>query len=321
MAVALVCATFPLIWIGGLVTTYKAGMAVPDWPTTYGYNLFLYPWRTWFYGPWDLFVEHGHRLFAAGVGLLTIALVAVVWTKEPRGWVRWLSVLALVAVIGQGALGGLRVIEDKIQLARIHGCVGPAFFALAVALAVFTSRSWRTARPRVDAAAPTMHAWALTTTLLAYVQLVLGSYLRHLPTGLSSNGFRLAFWLHLIVAGLLVVHVMALAWQAMRSSRDEAALVRPAAALPLLVLVQIALGSATWIAKYGWPAWFAEQAWAANHVVGAQSRFQALVTTAHVATGSLILAVALLVALRSLRLVRSPQHVSSSESAAMEVAR
>ena len=61
LAVVLVCATFPLIWVGGLVTTYEAGMAVPDWPTTYGYNLFLYPWQTWILGPWDLFIEHGHR--------------------------------------------------------------------------------------------------------------------------------------------------------------------------------------------------------------------------------------------------------------------
>ena len=65
---ALVCATFPLIWVGGLVTTYDAGMAVPDWPNTYGYNLFLYPWQTWIDGPWDLFIEHGHRLFGALVG-------------------------------------------------------------------------------------------------------------------------------------------------------------------------------------------------------------------------------------------------------------
>ena len=62
----LVCATFPLIWVGGLVTTYEAGMAVPDWPTTYGYNLFLYPWQTWMLGPWDLFIEHGHRLAGGG---------------------------------------------------------------------------------------------------------------------------------------------------------------------------------------------------------------------------------------------------------------
>src|SRR5262249_58169712 len=78
LAVALALVTFPLIWVGGLVTTYDAGMAVPDWPSTYGYNLLLYPWQTWFAGPWDLFIEHGHRLLAAATGVLAIGFVVVV---------------------------------------------------------------------------------------------------------------------------------------------------------------------------------------------------------------------------------------------------
>src|SRR6267154_1770274 len=94
LALLLCCATFPLVWVGGMVTTYKAGMAVPDWPTTYGYNLFLYPWQTWILGPWDLFIEHGHRLFGALVGMLTIALCVSLWmTKQPK----WLRVMGLVA--------------------------------------------------------------------------------------------------------------------------------------------------------------------------------------------------------------------------------
>ena len=72
-AVLLVCATFPLIWVGGLVTTTQAGMAVPDWPNTYGYNLFLYPWQTWLFGPWDLFIEHGHRLLAESLSRAVVA--------------------------------------------------------------------------------------------------------------------------------------------------------------------------------------------------------------------------------------------------------
>src|SRR5262245_9405091 len=87
-AVLLVCATFPLIWCGGLVTTYDAGMAVKDWPNTYGYNLFLYPWQTWIFGPWDLFIEHGHRLLGALVGLLAIGLTISVFRCDPRPWMR-----------------------------------------------------------------------------------------------------------------------------------------------------------------------------------------------------------------------------------------
>src|SRR5688572_26170195 len=89
-AIALACATFPLLWVGGLVTTTDAGMAVPDWPSTFGYNLFLYPWSTWLAGPWDLFVEHGHRLLGATVGLMTIVLLALIWRRDERNWMRWL---------------------------------------------------------------------------------------------------------------------------------------------------------------------------------------------------------------------------------------
>src|SRR5689334_16411672 len=125
LAVALALVTFPLIWVGGLVTTYDAGMAVPDWPNTYGYNLFLYPWQTWLYGPWELFIEHGHRLLGSLVGMLAIALVVSAWLCRASRAVRWLSVITLAAVVMQGTLGGLRVIEDQIQLAKIHGCFGP----------------------------------------------------------------------------------------------------------------------------------------------------------------------------------------------------
>src|ERR1043165_8488370 len=141
-AVALSCATFPLIWVGGLVTTTDAGMAVPDWPNTYGYNLFLYPWQSWLAGPWDLFVEHGHRLLAASVGLLTIGLLVVLLKAEPRRWLRGLGFAALGLVIFQGVLGGMRVRLDERTLAMLHGMTGPLFFSLAVALAIFTSRTW-----------------------------------------------------------------------------------------------------------------------------------------------------------------------------------
>ncbi|HEY7710462.1 MAG TPA: cytochrome oxidase assembly protein, partial [Candidatus Entotheonella sp.] len=142
-AVALACATFPLVWVGGLVTTTDSGMAVPDWPTTYGYNLFLYPLSTWLAGPWDIFVEHGHRLLGAIVGCLTIGLVVSLWRSESRTWLRWLGVAALLLVVSQGVLGGMRVVYDERSLAMFHGTTGPLFFAITVAMTVFTSRRWR----------------------------------------------------------------------------------------------------------------------------------------------------------------------------------
>ena len=166
-AVVLSCATFPLLWVGGLVTTTDAGMAVPDWPNTYGYNLFLYPWQSWLAGPWDLFVEHGHRLLASGVGLLTIGLVVVLWRTDERRWMWQLGLAALALVIMQGVLGGMRVLLDERTLAMLHGCTGPLFFALTVAMVVFTSKIWQRGAAAVESpAAGFVRGLAVATSVL-----------------------------------------------------------------------------------------------------------------------------------------------------------
>lgn len=312
LAVALVCATFPMIWVGGLVTTYGAGMAVPDWPTTYGYNLLLYPWQTWLLGPWDLFIEHGHRLLGTVVGLLTIALVVMVWLRDRRAWLRALAVGALVAVIAQGVLGGMRVLLDATTLAKIHGCFGPAFFALTVALAAVTSHTWQARAPRVSQAASQLQRLALITTALAYLQIVLGAQLRHVGAGIDPGWFRTAVVFHLVVAALVTIHVALVAARVWRSYRAESALLRPASALVLLIFVQLALGGATWVSKYGWPTWLGEHAWTASFVVSAESSRQAMITTGHVAVGALILAIALLLTLRAFRFLRSDADYGSA---------
>ncbi len=319
----LVCATFPLIWVGGLVTTYQAGMAVPDWPSTYGYNLFLYPWQTWIFGPWDLFIEHGHRLLGALAGLLTIALVAVAFRHERRRWVRWTAVGALLAVIAQGSLGGARVLLDARQVALLHGCFGPAFFALCIALAVFTSRLWKqAAESRPNVGASRLHRVALLTTLLAFVQLLLGANLRHISVDAAPGTFRALVFMHLLVAAIVTVQVFVLAAIIWSSRFQHPALRRPALALCVLIVVQLMLGGGTWVAKYAWPSWLSGYQFAASHTVVAESFSQAVTVTAHVATGSLILVVSLLIALRALRLYpprlsregRRSERSSSDES-------
>lgn len=304
LAVLLTWATFPLIWVGGLVTTYDAGMAVPDWPTTYGYNLFLYPWQTWLLGPWDLFIEHGHRLLGAVVGMLTIALAAALWMRDARRWMRWLGLVAIAGVVSQGVLGGLRVRLDERLLAQIHGCVGPAFFALSAALAVFTSRRWRAPADETmaDRGGTCRLPWVATgTAVFAYVQLLLGSQLRHMPVTADATMFRLAVFFHLIVAAVLAAHVF-ITW---RRAEGEAAtnvwLVRPARGLAALIAAQLALGAAAWVVNYGWPAWFSSYGWAAGFVVTREGFGQAIVTTGHVAVGSLILATAVVLAVRCWR--------------------
>jgi cytochrome c oxidase assembly protein subunit 15 len=307
LAVVLVCATFPLIWLGGMVTSRDAGMAVPDWPNTYGYNLLLYPWKTWILGPLDIFIEHGHRLLGALAGMITIALVFTVWACDRRRWVLWLAIACLVAVIAQGILGGLRVRLDATLLARIHGIVGPAFFGLTIAMAAVTSRWWENAKLSVaDAGAGRLHRLAIVTAALVYLQLIIGAHLRHLPLDGSPRAFRVMVFFHLIVAAALFIHILLLAARVVRRHRKlRTKLLAPALVLVVLMLAQVALGSATWVVTYSYPSWLSGFAFAAGHTVQASSYSQSLIVTAHQAMGSLILAVAVLISLRSLRLVRS----------------
>ena len=127
LAVILACATLPLLFIGGLVTSLGVGLAVPDWPTTFGYNMFLYPWSKMIGG---IFYEHSHRLVASCVGLLTIALTLTLWLKEPRPWLRWLGVAALALVIVQGVLGGLRVVLLQSHSGNYPCLFCPGIFCL-----------------------------------------------------------------------------------------------------------------------------------------------------------------------------------------------
>src|SRR5881392_2441228 len=107
--------TFVLVGIGGLVTSHNAGMAVSDWPNSYGYNMFLFPVSKWVGG---ILYEHTHRLVASAVGFLTIILASWLWSSESRRWVRNLGLVALAGVILQGILGGLRVtmLRDEIGI-------------------------------------------------------------------------------------------------------------------------------------------------------------------------------------------------------------
>jgi cytochrome c oxidase assembly protein subunit 15 len=309
LAALLVGVTFPLIWVGGLVTTYDAGMAVPDWPSTYGYNLFLYPWTTWLFGPWDLLIEHGHRLLGATAGIVATVLVPVLWRFERRTWVRWLGAAVWSAVVIQGILGGMRVRMDSRVLAQAHGTFGPAFFALATSLAVVTSRFWqcvadgsRESKP-ISGRRPQSAAGPVSATLalvLCYVQIALGAAVRHSPATAEASQFRGLVLAHIIVGILLVGQIMAACWTALFIG--ERMIARPALALAVLVIVQLGLGAATWVLNYGWPAGWNEHAWAVSFTVGAKGFSQSIVTTAHQANGSLLLAVGTVLTLRSWRI-------------------
>jgi len=201
-AVLTALATLALLGVGGLVTSHGVGMAVPDWPTTYGYNMFFFPISKWTGG---IFYEHSHRLAASGVGLLTTILAVWLWFAESRRWLRWLGVIAFALVVLQGVLGGLRVVLFKDQIGILHATLAQLFFALVCSIALFTSRWWMKRAPCaaddddsspqpavLEASAPARRL-VLATTLLILCQLILGATMRHEHAGLAIPDFPLAY--------------------------------------------------------------------------------------------------------------------------------
>jgi cytochrome c oxidase assembly protein subunit 15 len=315
-ALVLACATFPLLWVGGLVTTTDSGMAVPDWPNTYGYNLFLYPWQTWLFGPWDLFIEHGHRLLASTVGMLTIGLLVLLWRADGRRWMKGIGLAALALIVWQGVLGGMRVLLDERTLAMLHGCTGPAFFALTVAIVVFTSNAWREAAlPASLAGASVIRKLTIVVAVLAYLQILLGAVVRHVPIDAQPDTFLLAVRFHLFLAAILSLHIVATAWVVWTRARHVRPLLGFAIGLMAILMLQVGLGASTWIVKFAVPAW--ADGWISPRSVAVLQGgwTQTHIITAHVATGSLILGVAIALALYSQRLLAdsTPQMVARRE--------
>jgi cytochrome c oxidase assembly protein subunit 15 len=287
LALLLVASTLALIFVGGLVTSTESGLAVPDWPLSYG--MVMPPMVG------GVFYEHGHRLAASFVGFLTLVLALWTWRRETRAGVRRLGWLALLAVITQGLLGGLTVIyllPTAISVA--HACLAQTFFLLTIAMAYATSREWLGGRGAEDDVGGVRTATVAATAVI-YVQLFLGALMRHLDAGLAIPDFPLAFggivpplsdprvavhFAHRLGALAVVVAVGRLLLCARRSG--DVRFVRPARALALLVVVQAGLGaSVIWTGKAVYP------------------------TTAHVATGAAILGLAFFAGLRAHRHLRA----------------
>src|ERR1041385_4583433 len=181
--------TILLILAGSFVTSTDSGLSVPDWPTTYGWNMFTFPLSKMVGG---IFYEHGHRLIASAVGMLTIGLAVWLWVADDRRWLRWFGVAALGAIVAQGVLGGLTVLFFlPPAVSTAHAGLAEIFFCMTVAIAVFTSPQWRsTVRPVDDAR---LRAVATLTTAAIFVQILIGAVMRHTGAGLAIPDFPLMF--------------------------------------------------------------------------------------------------------------------------------
>jgi len=277
-------ATFPLLFVGGLVTSMGAGLAVPDWPTTFGYNMFTYPWSKMVGG---IFYEHSHRLFGSLVGFLTILLAISLWKLESRQWLRWLGVVALGAVIFQGALGGLRVVLLQQTLAIIHACFAQAFFALAASIALFTSPEW-SGRPKTKLStdAGRIQRLGLFTIGFLLLQLILGSIVRHRGELVD---------VHIGGAFLAALHVLLLANRLCRHHADVPPLARSAHLLRLLLVAQLILGFGTYLAKFTASGMFLNP-------------YLVLLATSHVVIGALMLVTSVRLTLRAFRFLSTQQQ-------------
>jgi cytochrome c oxidase assembly protein subunit 15 len=299
-----------------LVTSHDVGLAVPDWPNTFGYNMFLFPISKWVGG---VFFEHTHRLWGAAVGFLTILLMLALLYWDERSWMKKLGYLALGAVILQGFLGGLRVTLLKDQIGIFHACLAQTFFVLIGLIALFTSRWWfedQTSAEKVDQRWPWL---VLVICGLVYLQLIFGATMRHAHRGLAISDFPLAYgriWpridrqtlseinearyvageldttatqirlqlAHRIVALLILISVVFCAFSSF-VHRDVSLLKRGALIWLALVVIQIVLGATT--------IW---------------SKKAADIATAHVAFGALILLIGAFLAAMGFKIRRSDKE-------------
>lgn len=289
--VFLSAATLFLIVAGALVTSNDAGLSVPDWPTSFG--SFRMPPMVG-----GIFYEHGHRLVAGTVGLLTILLTVWVLMKEGRPWMKKLAGVALFCVVVQAVLGGITVrFFLPPPVSTFHACVAQIFFSLIVSMAVFTSRGWRSSTVHLE------DPWGISLRVLSaasvgviFLQLFLGAAFRH-------------FWFNVIphVANAVVVTVMIL-WTAaavIKRFGNEPFLKRPAIAAMALLVGQLILGPGAYFLLV-----------AATHDPQ-PTQPMVSVTVAHVVVGAMTLAAMLVLMLRTFRVV-APRHRTAEN---MEMAR
>ena len=285
--------TFALLNAGALVTSNDAGLSIPDWPLAYG--SFVPP----FVG--GIRYEYSHRVFAAFVGCLTIALATWLWRAEKRQWMRWLGLAALGGVVAQGILGGATVKTYQLPpVSAAHGTLAQLFFSTIVAIAVFTSSWWQGELPELaDTGSPSVRTLVLWTLAAVFGQLVLGAAFRHKGFGIVP---------HLVGAVVVTILVFMTAGALKRRFSNVPALRNCARSLHILIGVQLLLGAGAY--------------WSRLYSAGFPQPIPVMVTltVAHTVTGALVLAVTLVTALICYRMIgrenEVAQHAPGSEQVA-----
>lgn len=296
------------IGMGALVTTLGAGMAFLDWPTSDGQNMFLYPWLSDFRAYPDKFVEHGHRLAGSLIGLFSIGLMAWTLRMESRTWVRRLAIGILCAVIGQGLLGGFRVIADAQTAALVHGLCASLIFSTIGLFALVTSRQWvevgDSSRNKPTEISSGLMRLAVLTPLAMLGQSAVGGFIRHFGSALHEH-LGGAF----LVTGLCITTVVA-CWRTRQTWLRSAAV-----GLIVVLLVQLSLGAGAWVTRFGYPP--------IGYVAVQQAPEQIVIRSLHTVAAMFALLASVQLTARVLRLrrvcVRSLATQSRSSLGALEV--
>jgi cytochrome c oxidase assembly protein subunit 15 len=279
-------ATFLLIVAGALVTSNDAGLSVPDWPTSFG--TFRMPPMVG-----GVKFEHGHRMIAGTVSVLTMVLALWLWRSEPRRWVRRLGAFAVVAILAQAALGGITVLFYlPIAISVSHACLAQIFFCLTVCLALFARYDWQWDQQRFkDSVAPSLRQLGVCTTAAVFLQLLLGAAFRHKGFGISP---------HIVGAVVVTGCVLWLVVRVLTENPRNSRLVRSALLLATLLALQLCLGVLSYVVR-----------------MAAMSAPQPLspaveITAAHVAVGALLLASSLVTTLQVFRRLGASSGLVSS---------
>ena len=292
-AILVACATFFLIIAGALVTSNDAGLATEDWPLSNGQ---VFPKMVG-----NLFWEHGHRLVATSVGILTIVLAVYLFLKEERRWVRRLGLFALIAVIAQGLLGGLTVkLMLPLAVSSAHATLAQIFFCITVSLAVFTSRSWSSETTRLEEKGTLPVRYLCPVALVTiFFQLILGATLRHSATWDQHLPTELVI-AHVAGALAVIATLGSAASSIRRRYKGETFLTRPATVALMLLALQVCLGVAAYLARLASPS----DPQPLNPMIS--------ITVAHVACGALVFVTTIILTLRTFRVVRGRTTVISA---------
>ena len=326
-AVVVAVCTLCLILAGSMVTTTGSGLAVPDWPTTFGQNMFTYPPSDWVGG---VFYEHVHRLIAASVGLLTIVLCVWLWLSAQRRPVKWLGTAALCAVCLQGLLGGLTVIlllPTWVSVA--HAGLAQLFFCITVSIAAMTAPRWRTRVARAPDCIGTgsargslsiqqaggLRKLCIVILVCVYLQIILGAVMRHTQSGLAIPDFPLTY-------GTLLPPMSGAALESVNIDRVWELDLDPVSLAQVWIhfahrLGAVVVGLAVILLTHRILTHFGRESALVGSAMGlvgllifqivlgavtVWTRSTLFVTTAHIGAGALMLAAAMIVVLQSIRL-------------------